>query len=214
MLDSRTAAALMLQGMTAHYLTNDTYPLKPGDTCLIHAAAGGVGALLIQLAKMRGATVIGTTSTPIKAERAKAVGADHVILYSQEDFEVRVKELTDGRGVQVIYDAVGKATFERGLDCLMPRGMMVLYGASSGLVPPLDPQVLNRKGSLFLTRPSLRHYIATREELERRAGEVLTLATRGKLVATIDSSWPLAQAAAAHRKLQSRQTSGKLLLIP
>lgn len=213
-LDLETAAALMLQGMTAHYLAFDSYALEPGDVCLVHAVAGGVGLLLTQIAKMRGARVIGTTSTEEKAARARSVGADEVILYNDEDFAQRVNDLTDGSGVEVIYDSVGKATFERGFGVLRPRGTMVLYGQSSGPVDPFDPQLLNQKGSLFLTRPSLGHHIATRDELERRAADVLGWTQGGTLQVHIDSSRPLSEAAQAHRRLEARESSGKLLLLP
>src|SRR6266702_7143189 len=172
-VSTKQGAAAMLQGMTAQYLASTTYPLKAGDTCLVHAAAGGVGQLLCQVAKLRGARVIGTVSTEEKAELAREAGADEVILYTQQDFEAEVKRLTEGAGLQVVYDSVGQTTFTKGLNCLAPRGMMVLYGQSSGPVGPFDPQVLNQKGSLFLTRPTLHHYVATRAELLERANEVL-----------------------------------------
>jgi NADPH2:quinone reductase len=213
-VDSRTAAALLLQGMTAHYLATSTYPLKPGDTCLVHAAAGGVGLLLLQMAKRRGARVLGTVSTAEKAALAREAGADAVILYTQEDFVQAVKRLTGGRGVEVVYDSVGKATAEKGFDCLVPRGMMVVYGNSSGPMPPIDPLVLSRKGSLFLTRPTLHHYTADRASLEARAGEVLGDAASGRLKVRIDRTYPLAEAAEAHRALEGRRTTGKLLLLP
>ena len=209
-----TAAAVMLQGMTAQYLSHSTYPVQEGDTCLVHAVAGGVGLLLTQLAKLRGATVIGTASTEEKAERARKVGADHVILYTEEDFEAEVQRLTDGRGVQVVYDSVGKTTFEGSLNCLARRGYLVLYGQSSGPVGAFDPQVLNAKGSLFLTRPSLFHYVAEREELVKRAGELFVLLSEGNLDVHIDSTFPLSEVAEAHRKLENRETSGKVLLTP
>ncbi len=207
-------AAAMLQGMTAHYLVHTTYPLKRGDTCLIHAAAGGVGLLLCQMAKRAGARVIGTASTEQKAKLAREAGADEVILYSQSDFEPEVKRLTEGRGLQVVYDSVGKDTFERSLNCLVPRGYLVLFGQSSGPVSAFDPQVLNAKGSLFLTRPSLGHYTATREELLRRSGEVLGWAASGQLKLRIEKVLPLGDAAEAHRLLAGRLTTGKLLLLP
>ncbi|MGE5127471.1 MAG: quinone oxidoreductase family protein [Betaproteobacteria bacterium] len=213
-VDARTAAALLLQGMTAHYLSTSTYPLNPGDTCLVHAAAGGVGLLLVQMAKRRGARVLGTVSTADKAALAREAGADAVILYTQEDFVQAVKRLTGGRGVQVVYDSVGKATAEKGFDCLVPRGMMVVYGNSSGPMPPIDPLVLSRKGSLFLTRPTLHHYTADRASLEARAGEVLGDAASGRLKVRIDRTYPLAEAAEAHRALEGRRTTGKLLLLP
>lgn len=208
------AAAAMLQGMTAHYLACTTYPLQPGQSCLVHAAAGGVGLLLVQIAKLRGARVIGTVSTSAKAELAREAGADHVIRYTEEDFEAEVKRLTDGAGVQVVYDSVGRATFEKSLNCLARRGMLVLFGQSSGPVAPFDPQILNQKGSLFLTRPSLAHYIATRQELLARAGDVLGWIAGGQLKLRIHATYPLSRAADAHRDLESRATSGKLLLIP
>jgi len=207
-----SAAAAMLQGMTAHYLTHSTYPLKSGDTCLVHAAAGGAGRLIVQMAKMRGARVLGTTSTEAKGELARQAGIDEVIYYTRQDFEPEVKRLTDGRGVDVIYDSVGAPTFMQGLNCLRPRGMMVLFGQSGGKVPPLDPTILNTKGSLFLTRPSLAYYCATREELLWRAGDVLQWVASGKLKLAIERTYPLAQAAQAHRDLESRSTAGKLLL--
>lgn len=205
-------AAAMLQGMTAHYLTRSTYPLKGGDTCLVHAAAGGAGLLIVQLAKAAGARVIGTVSTQAKADLALANGADHVIRYTEEDFEPAVKQFTGNRGVDVVYDSVGKTTFDKSLNCLRPRGMMVLFGQSSGAVPPVDPNILNPKGSLFLTRPSLAHYVLTRDELSWRSGEVLGAVASGRLRLRIDRTYPLAQAADAHRALESRATTGKLLL--
>lgn len=213
-IDLRSAAAVMLQGMTAHYLTHSTYPLQPGDTVLVHAAAGGVGLLLVQLAKRRGARVIGTVSTEEKARLAREMGADEVILYTQADFETEVRRLTDGRGVDVVYDSVGRATFDKSLNCLRPRGYLVLYGQSSGAVPPFDPQVLNAKGSLFLTRPSLGHYAATREELLERANELFQWMIAGELTVRIDQTYPLAEATAAHQYMEGRQTKGKVLLIP
>jgi NADPH:quinone reductase len=213
-VSTRQGAAAMLQGMTAHYLATSTYPLKPGDTCLVHAAAGGVGQILVRIAKLRGARVIGTTSTEEKAALARRAGADEVILYSEKDFAEETRRLTDGRGVQVVYDGVGKATFEKGLDCLAPRGTMVSFGNASGPVEPIQPLVLTQKGSLYLTRPSLAHYVATREELERRAGDVLGWIREGKLEIRIDAEIPLAEAADAHRALEGRRTTGKVLLIP
>ncbi len=213
-VDARSAAAVMLQGMTAHYLVHSTYPLKQGDTALVHAAAGGVGLLLVQMAKMRGARVFGTTSTQAKAALAADAGADHVILYTSHDFEAEVKRFTDGRGVQVVYDGVGKTTYEQSMNCLAPRGYMVLFGQASGPVPPLDPQVLSAKGSIFLTRPTMAHYIATRDELQWRAGDVLGWVASGLVKVRIDSTFPLAEAAEAHRRLESRQSAGKILLIP
>jgi len=207
------AAAVMLQGMTAHYLAASTFPLNPGDTALVHAAAGGVGQLLVQIAKRRGARVIGTASAA-KLDLARAAGADEVIGYNEEDFEAAVKLLTGGRGVDVVYDSVGQTTFDKSLGCLRPRGYMVLYGQSSGPVAPLDPQVLNGRGSLFLTRPTLGHYVATRAELLERAGELYAWIAAGELKVTVDATFPLAQAADAHRYLEGRQTKGKVLLIP
>jgi NADPH2:quinone reductase len=209
-----TAAALMLQGMTAHYLCTDTFPLKPGHTCLVHAAAGGVGLLLVQMAKRRGARVIGTVGTEAKAALARGAGADEVIVYTGEDFREAVRRLTGGRGVDVVYDSVGKATAERSLDCLSPRGMMVFFCNASGPVAPIDPLVLSRKGSLFLTRPTLLHYIADRPSLEARAADVLGEAAAGRLEVRIDRTFPLAEAADAHRALEGRQTAGKVLLVP
>lgn len=213
-ITTRQAAAAMLQGITAHFLATSTYPLKPGDVCIVHAAAGGVGQLLCQVARLRGARVFGTVSTAEKAKIAREAGADEVILYSQQDFSAEAKRLNGGRGVQVIYDGVGKATFEKGLDTLAPRGLMVLFGQASGPVPPFDPAILNQKGSLYLTRPSMGHYIADRDELMWRAGDVLGWIAEGKLRLSIDRELPLAQAADAHRALEGRETTGKVLLIP
>ena len=207
-------AALMLQGMTAHYLACTTYPLAPGDACLVHAAAGGVGLLLCQIAKRRGARVIGTASTAAKAALAREAGADDVISYVDQDFETEVRRLTGGAGVQVVYDSVGRTTFDAGLRCIARRGMMVLFGQSSGPVAPLDPQVLNQRGSLFLTRPTLGHYVATRAELEARTADLLRWVQDGTLVLHIDREWPLSQAADAHRALERRATAGKVLLRP
>jgi NADPH2:quinone reductase len=202
----------MLQGMTAHYLATSTYPLKEGDRCLVHAAAGGVGLLLVQIAKRRGAFVIGTAGSDDKAKLAKDAGADDVIVYTRSDFATEVQRITSGRGVHVIYDSVGKTTFLPGLDVLAPRGMMVLFGQSSGPVGPLDPQVLNQKGSLFLTRPTLGHYIATREELLSRAGDVFRWIQAGALSVRIGAEFPLGKVADAHRALEGRKTAGKVLL--
>jgi NADPH2:quinone reductase len=213
-VSTRQGAAAMLQGMTAHYLACSTYPLKKGDTCLVHAAAGGVGLLLCQIGKMRGARVIGTVSTEEKAKLAREAGADEVILYTKQDFEVEVKRLTSGKGVQVVYDSVGKTTFEKGFNCLAPRGMMVLYGQSSGPIGAFDPQILSAKGSVFLTRPSLFHHIATRDELLARAGDVLGWIRDGKLRLRTEFEFPLKDAAEAHRALEGRKTTGKVLLIP
>lgn len=213
-IDLRQALALMLQGMTAHYLSHSTYPLQPGDTALVHAAAGGVGGLLVQLAKLRGARVIGTVSTEAKAQIAHAAGADEVIIYTQEDFAARTKALTNGRGVDVVYDSVGQTTFDQSLNSLRPRGYLVLFGQSSGPVPPFNIQTLNAKGSLFLTRPTLVHYIATTEELRQRSGDLFTLLGQGKLRVNIGATFPLDQAAAAQEALTGRQTTGKVLLLP
>jgi len=208
------AAAAMLQAMTAHYLTHDSYPLKRGETALVHAAAGGVGLLLTQMAHNIGARVIATVSTDEKAKLAREAGADEIILYTQSDFEAETKRLTGGKGVDVVYDSVGKTTFEKGLNILRPRGMMVLYGGSSGAAPLLDPITLTQKGSLFLTRPSLNHYIATREELTARSGAVFGMMAAGKLNLRIEHIYRLADAQRAHRELEGRKTTGKLLLIP
>jgi NADPH:quinone reductase len=208
------AAAAMLQGMTAHYLAYSTYRLQPGDSCLVHAAAGGVGLLLCQIAKRCGVRVIGTASTEAKAELARSAGADAVILYTEQDFEAEVKRLTDGAGVNVVYDAVGKDTFEKSLKCLARRGMLALYGQASGPIPPLETRVLNTLGSLFLTRPSLGDYVATRQELLERSGEVLGWVADGSLKLRIERTYPLAAAAQAHRDLTGRRTTGKLLLVP
>ncbi len=213
-VDPNKAAAAMLQGMTAHYLSHDTYPLKTNDFCVVHAAAGGVGLLLVQMAKRRGARVIATVSTQEKARLARTAGADWVILYNEQDFESEVKRLTDGSGVQVVYDSVGQATFEKSLNCLAPRGTMVLYGQASGPVPPFDPQILNARGSLFLTRPTLAHYTRNREELLSRANQVLGWAVEGHLDIRIGGTFPLAKAGEAHRKLAGRETTGKILLLP
>lgn len=210
----RDAAAVLLQGMTAHYLLHGTFRLQRGDTCLIHAAAGGVGLLVCQTSKRIGARTIGTVSTDEKAALARAAGADEIVFYTRENLVERVKALTGGRGVQVVYDSVGRTTFEPGLDCLAPRGTMVLFGQSSGAVAPFDPQILNRKGSLFLTRPTLGHYIASRYELLQRADAVLSAVADGTLKVRIDRELSLEQAPEAHRLLESRATSGKVLLIP
>jgi NADPH:quinone reductase len=208
------AAAAMLQGMTAHYLSHDTYPLKRGETALVHAAAGGVGLLLVQMAHNIGAHVIATVSTDEKAKLARGAGADEVILYTQADFEAETKRMTGGKGVDVVYDSVGKTTFEKGLNILRPRGMMVLFGGSSGAVAPFDLVVLSQKGSLYVTRPTLVNYIATREELVARSGAVFGMITGGKLKLRIEHTYPLAEALRAHRDLEGRKTTGKLLLIP
>ena len=211
-IDFDSAAAAMLQGMTAHYLTNSTFPLNSGQSCLVHAAAGGAGRLTAQMAKIRGARVLGTVSTEEKAVVATGAGVDHPIIYTAVDFEAEVKRLTGGTGVDVVYDSVGKTTFDKSLACLRPRGMMVLFGQSSGPVTAFEPQILNTRGSIFLTRPSLAHYLLSREELLWRAGDVFTAIERGELVLRIDRVFPLAEAGAAHRALESRATSGKLIL--
>lgn len=208
------AAAALLQGMTAHYLTTTIFPLQPGDTCLVHAAAGGTGLLLCQLAKRRGARVIGTVSTAEKETLARAAGADEIIRYTEIDFAAEVKRLTAGAGVQVVYDSVGKTTFTAGLGVLAPRGMMVLFGQSSGAVEPIDPQVLNARGSLFLTRPTLAHYVAARAELEQRSGDLFRWIQEGTLHIRIDRRFPINEAADAHRALAGRGTTGKVLLEP
>jgi NADPH:quinone reductase len=213
-VSERDAAAAMLQGMTAHYLSHDTFPLKKGQTALIHAAAGGVGLLLVQMTHQIGARVIGTVSTEAKAKLAREAGADEVILYTQQDFESETKRLTGGKGVDVVYDSVGKTTFDKGLNVLRPRGMMVLFGGSSGAVPPFDLALLSQKGSLFVTRPTLGHYILTREELLNRASAVLGMIKSGTLKLRIEHLYPLKDAAQAHRDLEGRKTTGKLLLIP
>ncbi len=211
-LDFEQAAAAMLQGMTAHYLSRTTYPLAGGELALVHAAAGGVGALLVQMARRRGARVIATVSTEEKAKIAREAGAGDVIIYTRTDFDSEVKRLTDGGGVHVVYDSVGKDTFERSLNSLRPRGMLVLFGQASGRVPPVDLQILNAKGSLFLTRPTLQHYTRTREELLGHANEVLRWVADGTLRLRIDRTFPLDQAASAHAHLQSRRALGKILL--
>jgi NADPH2:quinone reductase len=213
-ISTQGAAAVMLQGMTAHYLAFTTYPLGPTDTALVHAAAGGVGLLLTQMAKRAGARVIGTASTDEKAALAKQAGADEIILYTQTDFEEETHRLTDNQGVNVVYDSVAKTTFEKGLNCLKPRGYMVLYGQSSGPVSEFNPQVLNQKGSLFLTRPSLTHYADDREELLQRSGDLFRWMSSGELNVRIDTTFALGDAAAAHRYIEGRQTKGKVLLIP
>jgi NADPH2:quinone reductase len=213
-IDAPTAAAVMLQGMTAHYLVRSTYPLKAGETALVHAAAGGVGQLLVQIAKRTGARVIATVSTEEKARLAREAGADDIILYTQTDFAQETRRLTGDAGADVVYDSVGQTTFEGSLDALRRRGSLVLFGQSSGPVPPFDPQILNRKGSLFLTRPTLADYIATREELLWRSGELFGWIANGELQVRIDRAFPLTAAALAHRYLEERQTKGKVLLLP
>ncbi|HEX8451424.1 MAG TPA: quinone oxidoreductase [Longimicrobium sp.] len=211
-VSARLGAAVMLQGLTAHYLATSTYPLRAGERCLVHAAAGGVGLLLVQIAKMRGAHVIATAGSDEKAELARGSGADEVIVYTRDDFAAEVRRLTDGGGVQVIYDSVGKSTFLPGLDVLAPRGMMVLFGQSSGPVEPVDPQLLSQKGSLFLTRPTLGHYVATREELLRRASDLFGWMAADQLSVRIGAEYALADVAEAHRALEARRTTGKVLL--
>ena len=214
LVEARLAAAVMLQGMTAHYLTHSTFPLEEGQTALVHAAAGGVGLLLCQLAKMRGATVIGTVGTEEKAELAKGAGADEVILYTEQDFVEETERITNGEGVDVVYDSVGKDTFDGSLDVLRPRGYMVLFGASSGPVPPLDPQILNQKGGLFLTRPALAQYTATRQELLWRAQSLFSWIGQNNLDVRIGGTYELSDAEQAHRDLEGRKTTGKLILLP
>lgn len=213
-IDMQTGSAIMLQGLTAHYLSYSTYPLGADDVALVHAAAGGVGLLLVQMAKQRGAYIIGTVSTEGKAELAKQAGADKVILYTETDFEDEVKQLTDGQGVNVVYDSVGQTTFDKSLNCLKPRGYLVLYGAASGPVPPFELQRLNSGGSLFVTRPSLGHYVLTRDELLQRVDEMFAMITKGNLKVRIDKTFPLADAADAHRYMEARLSKGKVLLIP
>jgi NADPH:quinone reductase len=213
-ITSQQGAAAMLQGMTAHYLAHTTFPLRRGDACVVHAGAGGVGLLLTQMAKRAGARVFTTVSTDEKAKLSKDAGADEVIRYTQEDFKDAVRRLTDGKGVRVVYDSVGRDTFEKSLDCLAPRGLLALFGQSSGAVPPFDPQVLAAKGSLFFTRPTLAHYIATREELLARANDVFAWIADGSLKVRIGATSPLAEAARAHTDLQARRTTGKVLLLP
>ena len=208
------AAAAMLQGMTAHYLAHSTYPIQSGDEVLIHAGAGGTGLLLIQMAKARGARVFTTVSTEEKAALARAAGADEIILYTQEDFVAKIKTLTQGKGLPVVYDSVGKSTFEQSLQCLQPRGLLVLFGGASGAVPPFDLIRLSTMGSLFITRPTLKNYVATRADLEARAKDVFDGVANGTLKLRLEHTYPLADAAHAHRDLESRKTTGKLLLIP
>lgn len=213
-ISDQQAAAAMLQGMTAHYLIFTTYPLKRGETALIHAAAGGVGLLLVQMAKNIGARVIGTVGSDEKAKLAKEAGADDVIVYTRQDFEAETKRLTDNKGVHVVYDGVGKSTFDQDLNVLRPRGYLVLFGGASGAVPPFDPIKLSQKGSLFLTRPSLVHYVASREELEQRAADVFNMIASGKLNLRIGHTYKLEQVQQAHKDLEGRKTTGKVLLIP
>jgi NADPH:quinone reductase len=213
-ISTHQAAGAMLQGMTAHYLAYSTYAIQPGDPVLIHAGAGGVGLLLIQIAKALGARIFTTVSTEEKAELARGAGADEVILYTQEDFAAKVREFTSGEGVPVVYDSVGKTTFDGSLSCLRPRGLMVLFGGSSGAVPPFDLIKLSTSGSLFVTRPTLKDYIATRADLEQRAQDILSWIAEGKLHLRLEHTYPLADAAQAHRDLEARRTTGKVLLIP
>ena len=213
-LDFNQAAAAMLQGMTAHYLSHSTYPIKSENTVLIHAAAGGVGLLLVQMAKNLGARVIGTAGSEEKAQLARDAGADEVIVYTKQDFETETRRLTEGEGVHAVYDGVGKDTFEKDLNVLRPRGYLVLFGGASGPVPPFDLMQLTKHGSLYVTRPSLQHYVATREELEQRSHDVLQMIVRGDLKLRIHKTYPLEQAQQAHRDLEGRKTTGKLLLIP
>jgi NADPH2:quinone reductase len=213
-LDAKAGAAAMLQGLTAHYLTRSTFPLAGGHTALVHAAAGGVGLLLVQLAKSAGARVIGTVGSEEKAALARDAGADEAIVYTAADFEAEVKRLTEGKGVDVVYDSVGKSTWEKSINCLRPRGYLVLFGNASGPVPPIDPLMLSQKGSIFVTRPTLAHYAADRTELLARAADVLGQVAAGKLRLKIDRVFPLADAPTAHTELESRRTVGKLLLVP
>jgi len=208
------SAALLLQGITAHYLARSTFVLKPGDTALIHAAAGGVGQLLVQIAKMNGANVIATVSDEEKAEIATKLGANSVILYTQCDFEAEVKRITAGLGVDVVYDGVGQATFMKGLDCLKPRGLMVLYGQASGPVAPFDPQILNKKGSLYLTRPTINHYLLSRSEVVQRSNDLFNWVRAEKLKVRIDQTFTLRDAKFAHEYMESRSTRGKVLIVP
>ena len=211
-VDFATAAAVILQGMTAHYLTHSTFPLEPGNSCLVHAAAGGTGGLIVQMAGHLGARVFGTVSTDDKARQVRDLGADEVIIYTTQDFEAEVKRLTGGRGVDVVYDSVGKTTFDKSLTVLRPRGTMALFGQSSGPVPPFDPAVLNARGSLFLTRPTLSHHMLDRKELVWRVDDVFRYVASGAVKVRISGTYPLAEAASAHRDLEGRKTMGKLLL--
>lgn len=213
-VDTRQAGALMLQGMTAHYLTNDTYPLRSGETALVYAPAGGVGQLLVQLCKQKGARVIGVTSTEEKARTARDVGADEVVLYTEQEIEAEVSRITDDEGVDVVYESVGRATFDQSLNCLKPRGYCVLYGQASGAVDPLDPQTLNAKGSIFLTRPSLGHYAMSREEIRSRTDDLFNGVAQGELQVNVGRTFALGEAAEAHRHLEGRRSQGKLLLLP
>jgi NADPH:quinone reductase len=212
-LDMKVAAGVMLQGLTAHYLTHSTFTLKPGDTALVHAAAGGVGSVIVQVARIVGARVIATAGTEAKAELARGAGAHDVIVYTRQDFEAEVKRLTAGKGVDVVYDSVGKDTFEGSLNCLRPRGMLALFGFSSGMVPPFDPAILGIKGSLFLTRPGLNQYMATRDELMSRMRDIFEWLASGRLKIRIGHEFPLADASRAHEELEARRTTGKVLLM-
>jgi NADPH2:quinone reductase len=213
-MTTKQGAAIMLQGLTAHYLASSTYSLKPGDTCVVHAGAGGVGLLLTQIAKLRGARVITTVGTPEKARLSREAGADEVVQYTTEDFEAAARKATGGKGVQVVYDSVGKTTVEKSLNSLAPRGLLALFGQSSGPVGPFDPQILAQKGSLFLTRPTLVNYIATTEELRQRSSELFNWVAEGKLRLRMEHEFPLGDAAEAHKALEGRKTTGKVLLIP
>ncbi len=210
----RDAAAVMLQGMTAHYLTRSTFPLKAGQTCLIHAAAGGAGLLTVQMAKISGATVIGTCSTEAKAKLVADSGADHVIRYTEQDFVDEVKRITNGQGVDVVYDSVGKSTFAKSLDCLKPKGLMVTFGQSSGPIGQIDPLVLMQKGSLYMTRPSLANYVSDPADLQWRSAEIFQWISQGLLKLHIHREYKLSEAAMAHRELEARSSTGKLLLVP
>jgi NADPH2:quinone reductase len=213
-VDAQTACALMLQGFTAHYLVNDTWPLRSGESCLLHAGAGGVGLLLTQLAKAKGARVFSTVGSEAKVALAKEAGADEVIVTTSRDFEEAVREFSGGRGVDVVYESIGKDTFERSLRCVRPRGLLALFGQASGPVPPFDPQILATRGSLFFTRPTLGTYIAARAEMEKRASDLFAAVAQGKLRVRIGATFPLAKVADAHRALEGRATTGKVLLIP
>jgi NADPH2:quinone reductase len=213
-VDARAGAAIMLQGMTAHYLCHSTFPLRPGQSALVHAAAGGVGLLLIQMAKRLGATVYGTVSTDAKAELAREAGADEIIRYTDQDFEAEIGKMTDSKGVDVVFDSVGQSTFEKSVSCLRPRGYLVLFGQSSGPVPPIDPLLLMTKGSLFVTRPTLINYVASRDEILGRTSDLFAWYSSGDLKLRIDQTYPLADAADAHRALEGRKTTGKVLLLP
>ena len=213
-IPDRIAAGAMLKGLTVHALVRRAHAVKPGEAVLVHAAAGGVGTIMVQWLKALGATVIATVGTEEKAKVARAHGADHVVVYTREKFPERVRELTGGAGVAVVYDSVGKATFEGSLDCLRPMGLMVSFGNASGSVPPFDLAVLGKKGSLFLTRPTVFSYVARREDLERGAAELFDVVRSGKVKIEVTRTWPLARAADAHRALEARETTGSLVLVP